>query len=279
MAFAIFEWLGLTEPTSSGVFSDGGFLDGITSTLSDLNITNGIGDGKFGTTEGLTRGQAVTLMARAMGLADASMSIEETAAIMVEKGYLKGYGNDPNNLGLDDPIQRDHMQLLLSRGTKYMDTPGEDGITPRQRVTETADTLVEENQAKTDPTYAAYLEAAGVRKGQIDAELEKRQELFTVEAGRRKEMFNDKGYQAAKGANMDAENRGLYKSGVRTSNVLDNKLAIQKARKIAAERAKEEFDAGNTALNNEKDTINAGIYGADAESEGNAAVDDTNAGY
>ena len=75
LAYALFNALGLKSVSGESKFSDAGLLGGVATTLADLGITKGVGDGKFGTGQATTRGQAFTMIARALKLADASTDI------------------------------------------------------------------------------------------------------------------------------------------------------------------------------------------------------------
>ncbi len=235
LAFFLFKALGLTEVTSTGTFGDSGpYLDGITSTLADLGITNGVGGGQFGTMTQTTRGQAFTMIARALGLADSNTSIENASAALVASGIVKGYGNDPTNIGINDPLEMEHLQLLVKRIAPIL------AGTKEARTAE-ADDIREDERARTDPAYAAFLAKQGVRLGNIDDEIALRQELFNQDALRRTDAYGRATDAAIEGVQTDFENRGLFLSGTRLQREADKRQDIgfeQEAAIFAAQRAK-----------------------------------------
>jgi len=244
LAFSLFKALGLKEPTSSGKYGDSGpYLDGITSTLGDLGITNGVGNGQFGTAAATTRGQAFTMLARALGLADANTSIEEASAALVAAGIVKGKGNNPNELGLDEPLQKDHLQLLIDRIAPVLKAKGDDGTSILERTASKADVLREEGRAKTDPAYAAFLAKNGVRISGVDREITLRQDLFNEDAKRRSETYQRATDQSIQGVQTDFLNRGMFRSGTRVGKEAETRANIgfqQEAESYAAQRAHED---------------------------------------
>lgn len=243
LAFALFNALGITEPSSSGKFSDGGYLDGITSTLADLGITNGIGDGIFGTMNNTTRGEAFTMIARAMGLATAESSIEEASMALVAAGIVKGYGGNPDNLGLNNPLQKDHLGLLMERITPEFARADESGTTGTEKIIQRVDDARDDAIALADPAYAAFMARTGVSKGEIDDEIKLRTELYDEDAKRRTATYGRAAEDAAKGIGTDFENRGLTRSGAhmmkQAKNDADSAYALGEAN-TAAQRAHEE---------------------------------------
>jgi hypothetical protein len=263
MAYALFNALGIKTPTSSGRFTDAGpYLDGVTSTLADLGITQGIGGDQFGTTRGLTRGEAFTLVARALKLVPPGTDIGTASQALVDAGIVKGYGNDPSNLGLDQPLQRNHMQLVLERVAPMWDQPpagSDDPHAPsiRNTIASDADQIRMEGTAAADPTFAAYLQAAGVRRGQIDDEMRIRTDLFGQDTGRREEVYGRRQDEAEKGINTDWENRGLFRSGARGRTVQDSDLRIGEAQRHEQTRAQEAYEMTKRDLTNQQQQVTA----------------------
>lgn len=274
LAYALWKALGLTEPTSTGKFSDAGYLDGITSTLADLGITNGIGGGKYGTTRPLTRGEAFTMIARALGLADANTSIPEASQALVDAGIVKGYGNDPNNLGINDPLQKNHLDLLLNRMQTDLARPdATSGQTGYEKIQQAADETRDLNNARQNPSYAAFLQAQGARLGEINDEIALRQELFSEDARRRSEAYRLATEQAIKGVRTDWENRGLFRSGARLgreSETRDNIARQQEREQYAAQR---QHESGLRSLEQERNAIQRAIDQARIQAGATAAQD------
>lgn len=257
LAYALYSALGLPAPTSTGRFTDGGYLDGITSTLADLGITNGISPTEYGTMKQTTRGEAFTMIARALGLADKSSSIAEASKALVDAGIVKGYGNNPNDLGLNDPLQKDHLAILFSpeRFGALIDQPRDDGLTPRDVVHGKAVTATEEAVAKNDPAFAAYLISAGLRKDQIADALARHKDLFDVSTDRRKEVYTERTDSARQGINTDFENRGLFRSGTRKNEVFTAKEKLEAARRREQQAAEEAYNTARIQMEDEKARI------------------------
>lgn len=279
LAYALFTAMGLTNTSGGGTFSDAGYLDGITTTLADLGITNGVGEGVYGTGQETTRGQAFTMIARALGLADASTSIEDASAALVAAGLVKGYGNNPNNLGLDDPLRTDHLGLLMDRMKPELDRVTEDGTTVRENIAVRVDDAADENRAETDPAWSAFLEQQGIKRADIDTAIKERQALYDFDTKRRSETFARATDQAIEGVGTDFENRGLYRSGTRMRTEAEKATAIgyeQSAADLAAQRAKHASDATDRR-NQEK--IDRETEAERVRVEGEAAGDRTEESY
>lgn len=245
LAEAIWGALGIGEATSTGKFGDAGPLDGITSSLMDLGITKGVGDGQFGTTQNTTRGQAFTMIARALGLADSNTSIEAASQALVSAGIVQGYGGDPNNLGLNDPLQVDHLQMLIQRVAPVLKAKDAEGSSIGERLVIKADDLRNQGMAKADPAYAAFLAANGIALDRVDDEIKLREELFNEDARRRTETYGRAAEAGVEGIQMDFENRGLFRSGTRLQREADKRKDIgfqQEAEQYAAQRAREAAD-------------------------------------
>lgn len=243
LAFALASAMGIDEPSSSGKFSDGGYLDGITSTLADIGVTNGIGDGIFGTMNNTTRGEAFAMIARAMGLATAESSIEEASMALVAAGIVQGYGGDPNSLGLNEPLQTDHLGLLMERISPEFAKVDESGLSGTDKIRQKVDDARDSALALKDPAYAAFMASTGVAKGEIDDEIKLRTELYDEDAKRRTETYGRAAEDAAGGIGQDFENRGLTRSGAhmmkQAKNDADSAYALGEAQ-TTAQRAHEE---------------------------------------
>jgi hypothetical protein len=255
LAAVLFEAMGLTEASSSGKFGDGGFLDGITSTLSDMGITNGIGGGQFGTAQQTTRGQAFTMLARALGFADQNTSIEDAAAALVQAGVVQGLGDDPSNLGLDQPIRRVDLQTLMSRVPAQLAMDRGDGVTISSAIetqfnaaAEAGQAATQQAQAATDPAYAAFLMKQNVGIDNIDADIKERQSLYQEDARLRSAAYQRQIDSGASGISTDFENRGLTRSGARgqamgrSSSALLNQASDETAGLFAAKEAADKQD-------------------------------------
>jgi len=232
LAFSLFNAMGIEQPTSSGKFGDSGYLDGITSTLTDLGITNGVGPKTYGTTQQTTRGQAFTMIARALGLADKNTSIEDASRALVSAGIVKGYGNDPGNIGINDPLDAGHLKLLMGRLAPELQKP-RDATDPSKGtvgddIIARADKERDVARAEDDPTFAAFLQAQGLRRSGIEDEIRLRTDLFGLEKERRKEAFSYDEQKSREGIQMDFENRGLYRSGTRQHKEAENQADYQR---------------------------------------------------
>ena len=278
LAHAIFTALGLTETSGGGAFSDAGYLDGITTSLKDLGITNGIGGGKFGTSRTTTRGEAFTMIARAMGLADASTSIEDASRALVDAGIVKGYGDNPNNLGLDDPLRSDHLDLLVGRVAPQIQAARDDGSSIASDAAAEVDAAAKQNKAKKDPTYAAYLASVGVSRDRINDELDLRDDLYNQDSLRRSETYGRAAERAVGGTQMDFENRGLYRSGTRIAKEADQRAQVGYQEEQAALQAliaKQQADARDNSRLADLDTDEAEAeLTHDATQAGNAIAED-----
>ena len=216
LAQALFNALNI-QTTSTGQFSDAGGLDAVTSTLSDLGITNGIGGGQYGTNQTATRGQAFTMIARALGLADPSTPIDVASQALVDAGIVQGFNNDPTNIGINQPLRNVDLERLMTRTTTQLSQPSgdPDGSTIGDRIQDDADDAEDANRARYDPVYAAFLQAQGLRRAEIDDSIALSQDLFAEDTQRRSDRFGRATERAMEGIGMDFENRGLFRSGSR----------------------------------------------------------------
>lgn len=276
LASALFDALGVA-PTSSGQFGDSGTLDAATSTLADLGITNGVGGGQYGTAQLTTRGQAFTMIARALRLADANTSIEAASQALVNAGIVQGYGGDPMNLGINDPLQVDHLGLLINRLQPELarEAPGTGG-TVQDQITDSADEARDETTARQDPAYAAFLRAQGLRSSEISDEIALRQDLFTEDARRRSDAYGRAQERATKGVQTDYENRGLFRSGSRMRTEAEKRATLGYEQEAAQAAAQREHESGLRALNyqqneldrqSERERIDAAARGIQTEIE------------
>ena len=275
LATALFKALGISAPSSTGKFSDAGDLDGVVSTLADLGITNGVGDGKYGGAAQTTRGQAFTMIARALGLADANDSIEEASQALVNAGIVKGYGDDPSNLGINDPLQADHLQLLMDRLAPELAKadPANPEQTVKDRILGVVDEKADDHRATQDPGYAAYLASIGLAKGEIDDEIALREELFVEDTRRRSDTYARATEQAVEGVQQNFENRGLFRSGTRMRSEADTRQKLgyeQEAAQYAAQRAHEEVLRN---LNQNRNELDRDMTDRRAEYETGLAAD------
>lgn len=227
-AEALYDLIGFDSPTSNDGFDDAG---GAASTLKDLGITNGIGNNQYGSSRQITRGEAFTMIARALGMADANTSIEYASQMLVEAGIIQGYGGDPNQLGLNDPIQTEHLALLLNPETGRVAPLMEDinnretGETLRESILVEADDVRNTNIAENDPAFAAFLATQGVRKADVKANIEllmgtggdteQPGGLWGQELADTRLEFEDMLEQAMTNVTNDFQDRGLFRSGVR----------------------------------------------------------------
>ena len=252
---AIYAALGISSPSSTGQFGDAGDLDGVLSTLFDLGITKGIGDGQYGTSQAATRGQTFMMIARALGLADGNTTMEQAAQALVAKGIVKGY-NNMGQLGLNDPIREGDLNLLMTRIAPVL-AAKPDPSTPSiiEKTQTELDSATEENLAKENPAYAAFLASQGFRLSQIDDEIRTRQDLYNEDALRRSESYLRKTENAIDGINEDFENRGFFRSGTRKQANADKTRDIgfdQEAANYDAHRA---IETATGSLNDEADRI------------------------
>lgn len=256
LALALYEALGISAPTSKGMFSDGGDLDGVVSTLGELGITNGIGQGQYGGAGQTTRGQAFTMIARALGLADASSSIEEASAALVSAGIVKGYGNNPNDIGIDDPLQADHLALLMDRLAPELAKTrvGETETVGDQIISET-DEIREDNMAEADPTLAAFLASQGIRRGEIDDEIALRTDLYNEDARRRSETYARAADRATEGIGVDFENRGLYRSAARAARQSERRGEIGHQLENEQYAAQRQHESGLRSLEQQRSAL------------------------
>ena len=257
LASALFNALGI-DPTSSGRFGDAGELDAVTSTLADLGITNGVGDGtQYGTAQVTTRGQAFTMIARALGLADANTSIQQASQALVNAGIVRGYGGDPNNLGINDPLRADHLGLLIDRLQPELERPSGDigGGTVADRIVDNADQIRDENIAREDPAYAAYLRGVGIRTAEIADEIALRQDLFAEDARRRSESYARAQEQAMKGIQTGFEQRGLFRSGSRMRSEAEKRAELGYEQEAAQAGAQRDYESAIRALEQQQTAL------------------------
>jgi hypothetical protein len=268
LASALYDALGITGPTSSGKFGDAGALDGVTSTLADLGITNGVGAGQYGTSAATTRGQAFTMIARALGMADANTSMEDATAALVASGLVKGYNDDPTTLGIDQPLLLTDMQELMKRVAPELGREVDGGGTVGSNLLLRAEDLRKEGKAATDPAYAAFLQQQGISLGRVDQDIKTRQELYDEDSLRRSETYRDAMGQATHGINQNFESRGLFRSGARQMGVARSNEQIganQEAESYAAQRAKELADEADARYKNDL-LLAGGVAEMDADS-------------
>lgn len=276
LATALYKALGITAPSSTGRFSDAGDLDGIVSTLADLGITNGVEGGKrYGGGEQTTRGQAFTMIARALGLADASTDIATASQALVNAGIVKGYGNDPGNLGLNDPLQSDHLGLLMDRLAPELKkaNPANPDQTIGDKIIEDVDDKADDHRAETDPGYAAYLASLGLKKGEIDDEIKLREELFVEDTRRRSETYARATDQAIEGVQQDFENRGLFRSGTRMRSEAEKREQIGYQQEAANYAAQRDHETGLRSLHRESNDLDRQMTDYRARYETELAAD------
>lgn len=256
LAYALYEALGLPAPTGSSHFSDAGYLAGVTSTLMDLGITNGVAPGRFGVTDATTRGQAFTMIARALGLADARSSIEQASRALVNAGIVKGYGNDPNNLGLNDPLAPEHLKLLMDRVGPELDRRDPaTGVSRREVLVEQTDQERDRVASRQDPALAKFVQSSGAQMAEIDDELRLRDDLFVQDQRRLQESYARAADQAVKGVDTDFENRGLYRSGTRVRAGAEQRAEYAFQAENAAAAAQRQHEQGDRDLGRQRNAI------------------------
>ena len=195
-----------------------------------------------------------------MGLADKNTSIEDASQALVDAGIVKGYGNNPNNHGLNDPLRTDHLKLLVDRVTPQIQETRDDGSSIASDAAEEVDAAAKQNKAKTDPTYAAYLASVGVSRDRINDELKLRDDLYNMDSLRRSETYGRAAERAVEGAQMDFENRGLYRSGTRVGKEADQRAQVGYQEEQAALQAliaKQQADAHDDSRLADLDTQEA----------------------
>jgi hypothetical protein len=276
-ASALFAALGLTTPTSNDKFSDTGDLGGVASTLADLGITVGVGGGKFGTNQVITRGQAFTMIARALGLAGTGDGIATASQALVDAGIVKGYGNT-GDLGLNDPLKPEHTVLLMGRITPELDKPSTnpDGSqsTIRDDITDEVLEAEDNAQAEIDPTYAAYLNSIGVSIGQVEDEISLRQELFQEDSRRRSDTYARATERAMEGIATDFENRGLTRSGTRLNKQAERTGQLGYESEQESYQAQRQHEAGQRELNRQLTQLETDRLNARVQSDTTAATDE-----
>lgn len=243
-AYTLFDTIGFDAPTSARRFADSGgtFLDGVTSTLADLGITNGISDTEFGITQEITRGEAFTMLARSLGLADADSSIEEASEALMRAGIVRGYNNDPASLGLNDPLRDEDMGRLIERiEPELSSTIRDDGTTLRDSLHESADKARDQFRSENDPVFAAFMASSGARQGDIGDELALREELFGESSERRAEKYGRELEQSQRGVSQDFENRGFFRSGAHATGLERDRLRSQNALQDEQYQADQEY--------------------------------------
>jgi len=267
----------LTTPTSNDKFSDTGDLGGVASTLSDLGITVGVGGGKFGTNQIITRGQAFTMIARALGLAGPGDDLATASQALVDAGIVKGYGAT-GDLGLNDPLKPEHTGLLMGRITPELDKPSTnpDGSqsTIRDDITDTVLEAEDNAQAEIDPTYAAYLNSIGVSIGQVEDEMSLRQELFQEDSRRRSDTYARATDRAMEGIATDFENRGLTRSGTRLKKQAERTGQLGYESEQASYQAQRQHEAGQRELNRQLTQLETDRLNARVQSDTTAATDE-----
>ncbi len=138
-ASRLYASLGLKQHSSDGQFNDAhGELGRVTSTLKDLGVTNGVGNNNYGSDNVITRGQAFTMIARSMGLVDGSASIEDASRALKEAGVISGYSGT-GDLGINDPLQDDHLNTVMRNMQSHLGRQGSDGLTGYDRIQDRLD--------------------------------------------------------------------------------------------------------------------------------------------
>ena len=81
------------------------------------------------------------MIARALGLADSSTSIEAASQALVDAGIVRGFNNDPTNIGINQPLREVDLERLMTRTSTQLDQPsGEpDGSTIGDGIQDDAD--------------------------------------------------------------------------------------------------------------------------------------------
>ncbi|MEE9125358.1 MAG: hypothetical protein V3U14_12845 [candidate division NC10 bacterium] len=260
LAFALFKALGIEAPSSSGTFTDSGPLDGILSTLSDIGVTNGVAEGLFGTAQQTTRGQAFTMVARALGLADNNTSIEEASQALVLAGIVKGFGNDPGNLGLNDPLQTDHLSLLINRVKPELEKPVDlanpSAGTVGDRIMSNVAAARDDNLRANDGGFASFLRGAGLRRDQITDEIAFRIDQTNSEISRRAAGFERAGEQANEDVGQDFANRGVFRGGERVLAQAEATADVDRQRLDFEAAQRQALTTGNRTLETEREDIN-----------------------
>ena len=251
---ALYAALGITEPSSTGGFTDSGPNDGVFSTLKDLGITVGVGGDRFGGGDTITRGQAFTMMARALGLAGPGTSLQDASQALVDAGLVSGYAD--GSLRLDAPLETAHVGLLMDRMVPELArvTDPASGATVGTDILDASHQAGQESQASLDPAYAAFLVQQGVDLGRVGVDIDQRQALYLEDANRRSETYSRSMLESEQGINTDFENRGLTRSGARDMGVQKSNTAIGYAQEAAAntaQRAKELADQASFRSRND----------------------------
>jgi len=231
----LFEQLGLSPSKSSPVFSDGGGrMDGVLTALKDAGITNGVGDGKFGTSNTITRGEAFTMLARAYGLAGSGDSIEQAAQSLVNAGVVNGYAD--GSLGLGDALDDNQMSLLMGRmsgvGTPVTDSTVATGEGARLDTELTA-----------DPEFVAQLRGFGLSEEQIRATNDFQATALNNRLASLGDVYGEQRKQAAQGINISSENRGMFRSGGRLKQLAESEGATNHAQTAAEDSLNTQIDS------------------------------------
>lgn len=240
-AQALFDSLGLEASTSNSVFSDAGGTSGVLNALYDAGITTGVGDGRFGIGQDITRGQAFTMLARAYGLTDSSTGIDGGVQALVDAGIVKGYGNT-GNIGADDILNAEHIPILMERMAALQASQPE-AVTPVTpgTVTEGEDKRLDE-QVMADPTFAAALRGFGLSESQIRSAHDYQVTAVQSRIAEMADIYGRQQEQAEKGVNQAWENRGLTRSGGRLTDLNESRNDINNAMERSQNDAYRQID-------------------------------------
>ena len=125
-AVLLAQWLGL-DVSRGGGFSDtkGSYFDGATTALKNLGITTGIGGGRFGAGQPMTRAQAATMLARAFEISPSTRAAfgdvargsyyEGAVNALAELGVFTG--TRPGTFSPNAALEKRHLDIIFSRMT------------------------------------------------------------------------------------------------------------------------------------------------------------------
>jgi hypothetical protein len=221
------------------------------------------------------------MIARALGLADANTTIEDATQALVAQGIVQGYGGDPSNLGINDPLQVGHLDLLMDRLAPELAkaSPSDPSTTIGDAIKDRVSDEADNSRAAESPDYAAYLAALGVSQGELEDEIALREELFLEDNRRMSESYARATEQAVGGIQTDFENRGLFRSGSRMRSEAEKRQAIGYQQEQEAYAAQREHESGLRALERSRSDLDRQAAEYRTQYEGSQAADRTEEAY
>lgn len=240
-AFRLFEQGGY-DADSAGVFSDaaGTPLDAALSALSDAGVSQGISEDEFGALNKISRGEAFTMLARHLGLADPSTSIADASNALVSAGVVQG--RPDGTLGLAETLTSNELDLLLQQSQASGISP----VGPARQAEGRGDRL--DIAVFQDPEFAGLASGLGLSGQQAQLAYDNQSSAFEDRLAGLAQDFASQRLNSSRTINQDFEARGFFGSGARERVQDENTATIANREERATSGIEGERAAADVAF-------------------------------